>query len=301
LSCVLAAIPVVGVVELALHVKQASDAPSDADWEAAKAAIAGEVGPDDLVVFAPFWADPVGRAHFGDALAGVRREARPDESRYARAFEVAIRGAHRDELRGWKRLSERSVGRFTIGVYENPSFSKPKVDLVELVGPDRASVARVDAAGAEQPCSWARGAGQPGGLGVPQGPAVPGERFTCPGGGYVGVAVLHAMDHHPHMCIFASPPGPNAAIKITFKGVPFGEAIHGHSGVQWVDDRNATGEKVALSFSAFGRPIGANPHRTGAGWAGFEFPTPELAGRRGDLVAEITGSQPHYCFEADIR
>jgi hypothetical protein len=185
-------------------------------------------------------------------------------------------------------------------VYENPSFTKPLVDLVDLVGPEHATVVRVDDKG-EAACTWQRGAGQPGGLSVPQGPAVPGDKFVCPGGGYVGVAVLHAIDHHPHMCIFASPPGANGVLRIKFASVTFAQAIHGHSGVQWVDDRNASGEKVALTFSAFGRPIGVNPHRTGTGWINFEFPTPELAGRKGELIAEITGAQPHYCFEADIR
>ncbi len=297
----LAAIPVVGVVELVLHVKQTSTVASDAEWEAAKNAIAGEVGPDDLVIFAPFWADPIGREHFGDALAGVRREARPDETRYARAFEVAIRGAHRDELRGWKKASERSVGPFTIGVYENPSFVKPKIDLVELVTPDRAVVTRVDQNGAESPCTYQRGQGQPGGLSVPQGPATPGDKFVCTGGGWVGLAVLHAMDHHPHMCIFVTPPGANGVVRVTFRGITFADAIHGHSGVQWVDDRNVSGSLTSLAFSAFGRPIGQNPHRTGTGWTGFEFPTQDLAGKKGDLVAEIAGAQQHYCFEADVR
>jgi hypothetical protein len=297
----LAAIPVVGVIELVLHVKQTSEVASDADWEAAKKAIASEVGPDDLVIFAPFWVDPVGREHFGDALAGVRREARPDETRYARAFEVGIRGEHREELEGWKKTSERTFGRVTVGVYENPAFVKPKLDLVDLIAPDRATVTRVEASGAEAPCNFQIGQGQPGGLSVPQGTAVPGAKFNCQGGGWVGVAVLHAMDHHPHMCIFVSPAGANASVRVTFKNVTFANAIHGHSGVQWIDDRNASGAVTTLAWSAFGRPIGANPHRTGVGWTGYEFPTHELAGKKGDLVAEIAGTQGHYCFEADIR
>jgi hypothetical protein len=302
LTSALAAVPLVGVVELVLHVKQTtSDVVPAADWIAARDSIKAEVKPDDLVLFAPFWADPLGREYFGDELAGIKREARPDESRFARAFEVGIRGAHRAELEGWKKVSERQVGKVTIGVYDNPSPVKLHTDLTDLVSPDRLTVSRVDGSG-ESACPFQRGPGQPGGLGVPQGPAVPGDKFTCTGGAYVGLAVLHALDHHPHLCIFASPPGGNGALRLKFSNVTFGNSLHGHSGVQWLNERTPSAERIQIAFSAEGRPIGQNVHRVGVGWTGFEFPTPELVGKKGDLVADVTGSGPRsYCFEADTR
>lgn len=302
LAWALAAVPLVGVVELALHVKQtASDVVPDADWLAARDAVKAEAKPDDLVIFAPFWADPLGRRFFGDELAGLKREARPDESRFTRAFEVGIRGAHRRELDGWKKVSEKQVGKVTVGLYENPAPVKVLTDLADLVSPERMSVAQVQN-GVEQVCTWQRGAGQPGGLAVPQGPAVPGDKFVCGGGAFVGLAVLHALDHHPHACLFASPPGPAGALRIKFSNVDFGASLHGHSGVQWLNERTPSAERIHVAFSAFGRPIGQNVHRVGAGWTGFEFPTPELVGKKGELVAEVTGSGPRaYCFEADTR
>lgn len=298
----LAAVPLVGVVELVLHVKQTtSDVVRDEDWLAARDAVKAEAKPDDLVVFAPFWADPLGRKWFGDELAGIKREARPDETRFPRAIEVGIRGAHRAELEGWKKSSERTVGKITIGVYENPAPVKLLTDLTDLAGPERMTVSRIEN-GAETPCVWQRGPGQPGGLGVPQGPAVPGDKFNCASGGYVGLAVLHALDHHPHLCFFATPPGPAGALRIKFANVSFGATLHGHSGVQWVNERTPSAERIQVSFSAFDRPLGTNVHRVGAGWTGFEFPTPELANKRGELVAEVSGSaQRAYCFEADTR
>lgn len=302
LGWALAAVPLIGIVELVLHVKQTTrDVVGDEDWIAARDAVRTEAKPDDLVMFAPFWSDPLGRKWLGDDLAGIKREARPDESRFARAIEVSVRGAHREELAGWKKSSERQVGKLTIGVYENPTPVKILTDLTDLVAPERMVVSRVEN-GVETPCAWARGAGQPGGLGVPQGPAVPGDKFNCAGGGYVGLAVLHALDHHPHLCIFATPPGGVGILKIKLPNVTFGASLHGHSGVQWLTERTPSGERIQVAFSAFERPIGANVHRVGAGWTGFEFPTPELAGKRGDLVAEVTGSaQRAYCFEADTR
>lgn len=298
----LAAVPLVGVVELILHVKQTtSDVVSDTDWLAARDAVKAEAKPDDLVIFAPFWADPVGRRFFGDELAGLAREARPDESRFARAIEVGIRGEHRPELAGWKKASERQVGKITVGVYENPAPVRVLTDAVALVSPDRMTVSQVHNGG-ETPCAFQHGAGQPGGLGVPQGPAVPGDKFVCGGGGFVGLAVLHALDHHPHSCIFVSPPGQGSALRIKLSNVDFGSSLHGHSGVQWLTERTPSAERITLAFSAFGRPVGQNVHRVGAGWTGFEFPTPELAGKKGELVADVTGAGPRaYCFEVDTR
>jgi hypothetical protein len=302
LASALVAVPLVGVVELALHVKQTTtDVVSDENWLAARDAVKAEVKPDDLVVFAPFWADPLGREFFRDELAGIKREARPDETRFPRAFEVSIRGAHDPELEGWKKVSERTVGKITITVYDNPTPVKLHTDLVDLVSAERLTVSRVDGT-SETPCAWQRGPGQPGGLGVPQGPAVPGDKFVCSNGSYVGTAVLHALDHHPHLCIFASPPGGSAVLRLKLANVTFGTSLHGHSGVQWLNERTPSRERIQVAFSAFERPIGTNVHRVGAGWTGFEFPTPDLAGKRGDLVAEVSGNGPRsYCFEADTR
>ena len=299
LRIALAIVPLVGVVELALHAKQTSDVVPESDWDAAREAVKTDFKSDDVVLFAPFWADPIGREHFGDDLAGVKKEAAPDETRFARAWEVSIRGAHRPEIAGWKKVSERTVGKITIGLYENPAPAKPKTDLVELVKRGQVSVSRVDH-NVEVPCTFQHGPGQPGGLGVPQGPAVPGDRWVC-GGAYVGVAVLHALDHHPHLCIFVTPSPPPGAIRIRFKDVDFGDALHGHSGIQWMDERNGGGDRITTTFSFEDHFLGTAIHRAGSGWVNFEFPTPELAGKKGELVADVSGGSRHYCFEADTR
>ena len=93
-----------------------------------------------------------------------------------------------------------------------------------------------------------------------------------------------------------------ASLRMRFKDVAFGSSLHGHSGVQWVNERTPSAERITVGFAAFDRPIGQNVHRVGAGWTGFEFPTPELANKTGDLVADVSGAGPHaYCFEADTR
>lgn len=301
-AALLALVPLVGLVELVLHVKQtSSDVVTDAEWAAARDAVKAELRPEDLVVFAPFWADPLGRRSFGDALATIPREARPDETRFPRAFEVSIRGEHDPELATWKKVSEKQLGKITVTLLENPAPAKVLTDLVTLVKPDTLTVSRVESNGSELPCTFVHGATSGGSTVVPQGALTPADRFAC-GSSFVGVAVLHALDHHPHLCIFASP-GSSSALKLTFKGVTFGNALHGHSGIQWVSERSPTPERLEVSFSAFERPLGTHSHKVGVGWVGYEFPTPEYAGRRGDLVAEVTGSQSqrYFCFEADTR
>jgi hypothetical protein len=296
----LCAIPLVSVAELALHARQtSSELVPEEDWTAARDAIKSEVRPDDLVMFAPFWADPIGRWKFGDALATMKREGRSDERRFARAFEVSIRDAHDEAFRRWRLVKEQHVGKITIRLYENPDYTKVIDDLVDMVTPERLSVSRVDGSG-EQACSFQRGNSAGGSTVVPQGLLTPADKFVCQGG-HVGVAVLHALDHHPHLCIYATPMQ-NAAVRLRFSGVTFGPSLHGHSGIQWVAERTPSPEKVSITFSADGRPIGTHLHKVGAGWIGFELPTPELAGKKTDLTVDVGPSaQRQLCFEATTR
>jgi len=297
----LCAVPLVSVVELVLHVKQTtSDVVPESDWALARDTVKAELQPNDLVVFRPFWSDPLGRRTFGPEIATMKREGRSDLRRFARAFEVSIRGAHDEELASWKKVKETKHGAVTVTLLENPSYTPVIDDLLDLVGPERLSVSRVDSSGVEQPCSFQRGASQGGSTVVPQGLLVPADRFVCQGG-HVGVSVLHGLDHHPHVCLYATPMQ-GATLRMKFSNVTFGPSLHGHSGLQWLVERTPTAEKVAVTFSALDRPIGTHFHKVGVGWVGFELPTPELDGKKADLVAEIApASQKQFCFEATTR
>lgn len=275
-----------------------SDVVPESDWEAARDAVKAELQPEDLVLFEPFWADPIGRKVFGP-LATMKREGMSDQRRWARAFEVTIRGARDEDGTGWKKVKAQTFGKVTVTLYENREYIKVIDDLVDFVRPDRMTVSRVEN-GVEQTCPFQRGASAGGSTVVPQGLLVPADKFVCQGG-HVGVAVLHGLDHHPHLCLYASPM-PGASLRMTFKNVHFGPSLYGHSGIQWMAERTPAPEKVAVAFSAFERPIGTHLHKVGVGWVGFELPTPELAGKQGDLVAEIApSSQRQFCFEATTR
>ncbi len=296
-----AVVPLVGVLELLAHAKEVSGTVPESDWRAARAAVAEIAKPTDLVIFAPTWTEPLGREAFGDELAGFDREARPDESRFPRAIEVGIRGKHRRELAGWKTLGERRVGAITITTLENPQPATLLDDLLLHAAPGKMSVTRVDG-GQSVECPWVHTATQAGGLGA--GPAVPGDRFACPGGNFVGLSMIHALDHSPRRCLFAPPGGGSSVLRVRFTGVTFGDALHGHGGLQNEAERSKTGAPVTLTWKHEDRVIGRLVHQDGEGWKGFELGTPELKGQKGDLVAEITspsGNRRQYCFEADTR
>jgi hypothetical protein len=295
----LAVVPLVGVLELLLHLKQIKgDIVPSTDWVTARELIEADLQPDDLILFEPFWADPLGRLSFGD-LASVKREARSDERRFRRAYEVSLRGAHNPAIASWRELKTQRAGGITVTLRENPAFTPVLDDLLDFVAIDRVTVSRVDGT-AEQPCSFQRGSTHGGSTVVPQGLLTPAEKFVC-AGGHVGVAVLHDLNHRPRLCIYATPMQ-GASVRMRFSNVTFGTSVHGHSGIQWVDERTPADDKVSLSFSAFERPLGTHLHQVGKGWIGFEFPTSELDGKRGDLLVELAPSgHRQFCFEATTR
>lgn len=291
-----AAVPAVGLIELAAHVVQTHSVAGDADWAAARGYVAAQSKAEDLVAFAPRWADPLGREHFGPGLATLEREARPDESRFPRAFEVSIRGAHLAAFEGWRRAGEQRFGGVTVTTWENPAPARVLTDLVSLVDPQRMRVSRGDG-----DCAFVHGAAQSGGLGF--GPAIPGDRFVCQGGGFVGASVVADLDYVAHRCIYAPPPG-GAPLRLRFLEVRFGRTLHGHHALYVEAERDKKGAPVTITFRAGDSVVGSVVHHDGDGWKPFEFDTGNLAGQSGELVAEITapsGDRRQYCFEADTR
>lgn len=296
------AVLAVALVELVAHAHQVSAVVPREDFEAARALVAPEVGPDDLVTFAPTWVEPVGRQVFGDALAGIDRSGRADESRFARAFEIAIRGAHRPELAGWKVASTRRAGGVTITLYENPAPRPVIDDLTTHIHAAGASVYQATFAD-ETACAWFQGSTQGGSTVVPQGALVPAARFQC-NATYVAVGVLHALDHSGRRCIWAPPFGGESALRIKIAAVRFGASLVGHHGMQWVDERAGRGAPVTAVYRSGDTLLGQVVHADGQGWRGFELPTPELAGKTAPLTIDVTapsGDKRHYCFEATTR
>jgi hypothetical protein len=296
-----AIVPLIGLVELAAHTVQSCSRIDESDWRAARDYVATQATGDDLVAFAPRWVDPIGREFFGPSLATLEREARADETRFARAFEVSIRGAHIDALAGWRRSAEQRFGAVRVTTWENPARSPVIVDLVSRAEARQMQASLVQAGG-EQPCSFVRTGPISGGLGF--GPALPGEHAACPGGGFVGVSVAADLEYHPRRCIYAPPPGPGGLRRLRFPGVRMGQSLRGHHAIYVEAERAKTGAPVMIACHVGDSLIGEAVHRDGEGWKGFEFDTSSLAGTEVELVADIASSSSDrrlYCFEATTR
>ncbi len=291
-----AAVPLFGVAELGAHLVETHSVVSAEDWASARAYVAAQARPDDLIVFAPRWSDPIGRMVFGAELATIAREARPDETRFARAFEVSIRGAHAPGLTGWRDVDRRRIGRITVTTWQNPSPAVVIDDLVSHVDPSHLTVSR-----GTEPCPFAHGAPQSGGTGF--GPTVPADRFVCNGGSFVGVSIFPDLDYYPRRAIYA-PPGNGPPLRLRFAGVHFGNVLHGHHGLYAEAEREEHGAPVTIKLKVNDLVLGSFTHKDGEGWRSFEVETRELAGQQADLVVEITtprADRRTYGFEVDTR
>lgn len=294
------AIPALGLVELSAHIVQATTRIPEENWVAARDAVKGEAHPEDLVAFSPRWVDPLGREYFKSDLATIAREARPDATRFPRAFEVSIRGEHLPELKDWKAEATQRFGAITVTTWGNPSPVKILDDLVEHAAPSRAEVTLVEG-GNETPCPWTRSSPQTGQIGF--GPALPADRFVCAHSAFVATSVIQALDYRPHQCIYAPPVGGSGILRVRFTNVEFGRSLHGYQAISW-DAARFGSPPVTLVWKASGKTLARLVEQDADGWKPFEIDTSDLAGQKGDLIAEVsspTSAHRQYCFQADTR
>jgi hypothetical protein len=107
----------VALWEIAAAHRDATNIPGDAAWDAAATIVRADDRPGDLIVFAPEWIDPVGRLHLGDLIA-PGAAARMDAARFARIWEVSIRGAHAPDAIGLTPVVEQTIEGVTVRRFE---------------------------------------------------------------------------------------------------------------------------------------------------------------------------------------
>jgi len=119
IGTLVAAVALVAVAlwEIVASVRAARAAPDDDAWREAAQVVRAEHRPGDLIVFAPAWADPIGRLHLGD-LIPVEMAARNHAATYGRIWEVAIRGARAPEVAGLTPVLEQQRGGVVVRRYE---------------------------------------------------------------------------------------------------------------------------------------------------------------------------------------
>jgi hypothetical protein len=300
-------VPAVALIELAAQWIIEARVPTPDHWRAAHAHIARSRREGDLVTSAPLWTDPLARMHLGDLIA-LRDAARPDATRYTRAWVVSAYNHEHPDLVGWRTRTSTSFGRLTVHLMENPTPARVLYDFVDHVRTPDATVARNDS-GALRECEFRAGFPVLGG-GLGQGALAGPERYQCSheSWNYVGVTVIEDMQHRARRCIW-SHPVQGALMTTTFHDVPLGTKIYGHHGLAYEAERgddngNDLGGPVVLRVLVDDTPLDTSVHRDGDGWKPFEFNTTPWAGSRHRVSFEVRSDRPgmrHYCFEGDAR
>ena len=296
-----ALVPLLGLLELVVHLAQIKGGVDASDWRAAREVVKTLARPEDLVLVAPRWADPLGREYLGSDVLTVEREARADETGFPRAIQVSFGRARAPELRGWRLSAEQRVGGLIVATLENPAPVQVLDRLLAHQGPEHMRVSQLSR-GQETDCPFTRSAVQAGSLGF--GPAVPGQLFMCPGGGFVGVSIIATLDYTPRRCFYAPVTSGVTGLRVHFKDVALGRVLHGHHALYVEAERNRTGAPITLDVSVEGQALAHLIHDDGDGWKAFDVATDAFAGRRGEVVFDIKsgdGNRRMYCFEADTR
>jgi len=108
---------VIAVWESCATRRDADSVPDDDAWQRAAAIVRENHRVGDLIVFAPEWIDPVGRLHLGDMIS-IDMAARMDAARYARIWELSIRGARSPDTAGLEAYKEEEVDGITVRRFE---------------------------------------------------------------------------------------------------------------------------------------------------------------------------------------
>jgi hypothetical protein len=271
-------------------VRQLRGGVPDADWRAASDVVRAAFQPGDLIVFAPAWVDPVGRQFFGD-LMPVEMAARADEDRYARIWEISIRGAHAPEVAGWTAAAGEERGRVRIRRYERPSppatvlydvtshFADLRVTTTTSDGLDETTCA-------ETP--------------TPGGPDIPAR--ACAPGVLVQPRVLE-IDYRPRRGILA-PAVAGRIVRLEAHDVPLGSELVGYVGLHDFNMRKYADGPVDFSVYIDGKQRTRFTYRQSENWRKFSIDTKAEAGPGHTLRFEISAPNPDrrtFGFHAETR
>ena len=280
-----AVVPAIGLVELAAHAVQTHSVASDADWNAARDYVASQAKPEDLVAFAPLWADPVGRAALRSAPRHHRTRGPPGRD----ALPARARGIHsRRAPCRVRRLAPRRPAALRLGDRDDVGqpVARARSSTISCRRPIRSTCASRAATPSATSSTAAR---QSGSLGY--GPAAPGDHFAVPRRGFRRSARASSRTSTTSRTAASSRRRPgNAPLRLRFSDVHFGHSLHGHHAIYVEAERDRKGAPVTITFRSGDSTLGSFVHRDGDGWKPFEVDTSALAGpdgraRRRDRVA----------------
>lgn len=309
-------VPLVGLIEILLHLSGSGAAPADADWDALRgpvqdlsakyrnADVAGVSFEAPLIITAPRWSEPHARRLFGDELMPLQDVARPDTARYPSMLEIAIDAAD-SEFSSWPVLDRERVGPFELRIRENPAFERTYLDFVDRIAAGDAEVFSVTGRQRQlEPCNFKTNAKVTNGA-LHGHPTFPRRRFDCNGGQwyFVGATVIEDQLYRPRRCIWAHPKKKRRLL-IAFDNVELQHRIHGYGALSWFTERELRGAPVKMVVRVNGETLGSYVHKDGEGWSSFQFTTEEYTGQRARVEFEISSKKPwkrEFCFQADVR
>ena len=230
-------------------------AAREADWEAAAAEVRAGVRPGDLIAFAPYWADQVGRSHLGD-LMPVEMVARSDADRYGRIWELSVRGAHHDDVQKARELHATDHGRVRVTLYEKVPPIEVLHDFTATLGDARVTQQPASGRGEETPCY------------------VDGDGFRC-ASTRVERRTLE-IDYQPRHGALVPVDG-SLVTRLEYPGVHLGSVLVCYAGLHdYYARKNADGV-VDLALFVDGAPLGSERVANADRWKRLSLDTARFA------------------------
>ena len=257
-------------------------APSDADWSAAAADVRAGFRAGDLIVAAPAWADPLARMVLGDLMT-VAMDARMDDARYGRVWEVSQRGERAPEAHGTTAALHR-FGALTVRLVERA----PAVVTYDFLAHWKdARVTRWESAErVSLPCPWQ------------------GDRFACPRGGTVRRELVE-VDTRIREALLAPPPGgAGVVLAIEFPEVTLGRELVVTAGLHDVWARKYGRGTVHVEVWLGGRPVASASIGNRSGWQPIRIDTSARDGQTAPVRVQVSSPDPalrHLAFAAEAR
>jgi hypothetical protein len=253
---------------------------SDGEWEAAASEVRAGFRPGDLILFAPDWADQVGRQHLGD-LVTAQMAGRGDDDRYARVWEVSIRGARSTETSG-RILSHNRHGKVEVTLYEKEPPVEICFDFTEHLAEARVTQVPSDGRGDERPCYRDGGA------------------FKCTST-RIEKRTLE-VDYRPRRGILAPVDG-GMTTRIEFENVPLGKELVGYTAMHDYYSRKSADGPVDFAMFVDGKQAVSVHHLNHDGWRRFDFP---IANQPGTHNVRFEIHAPNaawrtFGFHAEVR
>lgn len=290
-------VPLLGLVELGLHLHFSRRAPEFDQYAALAPELLRLKKPGMPVVVSPGWAEPLVR-QAAPAAFPIAELTRAEDTRFAHFLEVSLLGARAPELAELPVREQRQVAAFTLLVRNNPRFEEARFDFVTAVESGEVEVYS-DVSGRRTNCSRAEGRrATTGGL---HGPVTrPPRRFECQQGRLVAVTIIEDERYRPRRCVLVDPPATGRTV-LRFSSVPSSQRLLGFTGFSYFLGRDFTAEATELRISDGDRELGRHGANPSQGWQRFELTRGQAQGAIEISVARASAESTDFCFSLEAR